>query len=141
MSLGNSDPSPVPPAWYSYAILRVVPRVERGEFLNVGVILFARTRDFLDSRIELDEDRLRRLAPGADLDSIRTHLRAFQLVSQGAPNGGPIAALTSSERFHWLTAPRSTIIQASPIHVGACDDPQAAVEELMDAFVRPPEQS
>jgi hypothetical protein len=124
--------------WYSYAILRVVPRVERGEYLNVGVILFERTRGFLETRIALDETRLRALAPDADLPAIRQHLDAIQAISAGRPEGGPIAALSPSERFHWLTAPRSTVIQPSPVHVGCCVEPATALEELVDAYVRPP---
>lgn len=122
--------------WYSYAIVRVVPRVEREEFLNVGVILFARTRRFLDVRIELDEERLTAFAPGVDLDAVRRHLEAFRAVCTGAASGGPVATLPLSERFHWLTAPRSTVIQTSPIHVGSGDNLPAAIEELLDGFVR-----
>ena len=125
--------------WYSFAIVRVVPRVEREEFLNVGVILFARTRRFLDARIELDEERLKALAPEIDLAAIRRHLEAFHAVCTGSESGGPIAALPLSDRFHWLTAPRSTVIQTSPIHVGCGDDLPAAMAELLDDFVRSPE--
>jgi hypothetical protein len=97
--------------WYSYAIIRVVPRVERGEFVNVGVILFAREGGVLASRIELDRERLHALVPGSDIDLIERHLAAFQAISDGDPAGGPIAELPPAERFHWLAAPRSTIIQ------------------------------
>jgi hypothetical protein len=128
-------------AWYSYAILRVVPRVERGEYLNVGIILFARTRGFLEARLALDEDRLRAFAPEVDLAAIRRHLEAIRAICAGVPDAGPIAALSPSERFHWLTAPRSTVIQTSPVHVGCCRDPVAALEELLDSFVRPPRPS
>lgn len=127
-------------AWYSYVILRVVPRVDRGEFLNVGVILFARTRRYLGAQIDLDEARLRALAPEVDLTAVRQHLQAIQAISAGAAEGGPIASLSPSERFHWLTAPRSTVIQPSPIHIGCCEDPDRAIEDLMDTFVRPPKQ-
>jgi hypothetical protein len=123
--------------WYSYAILRVVPRVEREEFLNVGVILFARTRRFLALRLALDEARLKALAPEADLVQIRRHLAALEAIAAGSPSGGPIAALPPSERFHWLTAPRSTVVQTSPVHVGWTTDPEASVEQLLDEFVRP----
>jgi hypothetical protein len=125
-------------AWYSYAIIRVVPRVERGEFVNAGVILFARELDFLDARVELDHERIRALIPNADLPLIERHLRAFQAICAGAPEGGPMAELPPSERFHWLTAPRSTVIQTSPVHVGRTDDPAAALEDLLNNFVRPP---
>jgi hypothetical protein len=127
--------------WYSYAVLRVVPRVERGEFMNVGVILFARTRSFLDARIALDDTRLRAFAPEVDLDSVKRHLAAIQAICAGTPEGGPIAAAPPSERFHWLTAPRSTVIQPSPIHVGVGADPRAALDELMAEFVLPPPPS
>ena len=122
-------------AWYSYAVLRVVPHVEREEFLNAGVILFARTLNFLGVRIGTDEARLRALAPEIDLALVREHLRTFAAITAGDPAGGPIAGLSQSERFHWLTAPRSTIIQTSPVHVGRCDNPEVAIEELMREFV------
>ena len=135
-------PAPTPqlptPAWYSYAVIRVVPRVERGECLNVGVILFARTLGYLEARIELDPERLRVLAPAVDVALVERHLRTFSLVCAGAAEGGPLAALPPSERFHWLTAPRSTIIQTSPVHVGETTDPGAELEKLLDCFVRPP---
>ena len=138
---GNAAPSPWPPAspivWYSYAIIRVVPRVERGECINVGVIVFAREAGYLGARIELDAARLQALAPGADVALIDRHLRSFTAICAGASEGGPLAALPPSERFHWLTAPRSTVIQTSPVHVGATGDPEAALEELLAAFVRP----
>jgi hypothetical protein len=122
--------------WYDYAIVRVVPHVERGEFVNAGIVLFARTARFLQVRIELDEDRLRAIAPGVDFDEVRSHLAAFDAVAAGAPDGGPIAELSQSERFHWLTSPRSTVIQTSAVHVGRCDDPSRALEDLMATLVR-----
>ncbi|HLH23217.1 MAG TPA: DUF3037 domain-containing protein [Chloroflexota bacterium] len=124
--------------WYSYAVVRVVPRVERGEYVNVGVVLFAREARFLAARMELDAARVRALAPEADLALIERHLVAFVAVAEGRAAGGPIAALPPAERFHWLTAPRSTIIQPSPVHGGLTDDPTAALEDLLTAFVRPP---
>jgi hypothetical protein len=140
---GAAEPGTDPPvgAWYSYAILRVVPRVERGECLNVGVVLFARTRRFLEARLALDEDRLRALAPEADLPAIKRHLAAIQAICAGSPEGGPVAALSPSERFHWVTAPRSTVVQTSPVHVGRTADPAATIEELLDTFVRLPRDS
>ena len=127
-----------PTVWSSYAIIRVVPRVERGECINAGVILFVRQRRFLEARIELDLDRLRALAPAADLVLIERHLGTFPAICAGAPEAGPLAELPQSERFHWLTAPRSTVIQTSPVHVGCTSDPPAELERLLDAFVRPP---
>jgi DUF3037 family protein len=124
--------------WYSYAVLRVVPRVERGEFLNVGVVLFSRELAFLGARFELDEGRLRALAPEVDISTVERHLRTFQAICEGAPEGGPIAALPEPERFHWLVAPRSTMIQTSPVHVGRSTDAERALEDLLREFVRPP---
>ena len=122
-------------AWDSYAVLRGVPHVEREEFVNAGVILFARTLNFLAVRIALDEARLRALAPEIDLPLVREHLRTFEAITAADPAGGLIAALSQSERFHWLTAPRSTIIQTSPVHVGRSDKPEVAIEELIQEFV------
>jgi len=124
--------------WYSYAVVRVVPRVERGECINVGVILFAREARYLAARIELDPARLRALAPEADVAAIERHLETLVAVCEGRPEGGPVAALPPPERFHWLTAPRSTVIQTSPVHGGVTTDPAATLEELLVALVRPP---
>ncbi|MDP8924036.1 MAG: DUF3037 domain-containing protein [Chloroflexota bacterium] len=128
-------------AWYTYAIIRVVPRVDRGECVNVGVVLFARERRFLGARIELDAERLHALAPEADVELIRRHLETFLAICAGDEAGGPLAALPPADRFHWLTAPRSTIIQTSAVHVGTSADPAAALDELLDAYVRPPRTS
>jgi len=123
--------------WYSYAIIRVVPRVERGEFLNVGVVLFAREQEFLGARIEADPRRLLGLAANLDLGAVERHLATFQAITDGVPAGGPIAALPPAERFHWLVSPRSTMIQTSPVHVGRSADPARALEDLLEEFVRP----
>ena len=123
---------------FDYAVIRVVPRVERGEHLNAGVILFCLERDFLRARIELDEPRLRALWPETDLDLVRQHLEAIPRICNGDPDGGPIARLTLRERFHWLVAPRSTIIQVSPVHAGLCDDPERALDELFRQMVAVP---
>jgi hypothetical protein len=125
--------------WYSYATIRVVPRVERGEFLNVGVILFAREQDFLDTRIEVDSARLCALAPDLNVAVVERHLRTFADICAGDARGGPIAALPAPERFHWLVAPRSTIIQTSPVHVGQSEDPARAIDELLVGLVRRPQ--
>jgi hypothetical protein len=124
--------------WYSYAIVRVVPRVERGEFVNVGVIVFAREQDFLCARVELDTTRLLSLAPALDLSTVERHLATFQAISEGRAEGGPLAVLSRSERFHWLVAPRSTMIQTSAVHVGRGHEPAQAVEDLLAKFVRLP---
>ena len=125
--------------WYSYAIVRVVPRVERGEFLNVGVVLFSRELAFLGARFELDEARMRSLAPHLDVATVERHLATFQAICDGEPAGGPIAALPKPERFHWLVAPRSTMIQTSPVHVGRSADAERALDSLLSEFVRLPE--
>jgi hypothetical protein len=124
--------------WYSYAIVRVVPRVERGEFVNVGVVLFSREQEFLCARLELDADRLLSLAPSVDLGTVNRHLAAFVAICDGRPEGGPLAVLPQPERFHWLVAPRSTMVQTSPVHVGRSLEPDQAVEDLLDEFVRLP---
>jgi hypothetical protein len=122
--------------WYSYAVIRVVPRVDREEFLNVGVILFAREHEFLDALIELDTERLRVLAADLDVQLVQRHLDTLRAISAGAPEGGPVAALPAPERFHWLVAPRSTMIQTSAVHVGRSDDPRQALDDLMQRLVR-----
>jgi hypothetical protein len=114
----------------------VVPRVERGECVNAGVVLFCRPRRYLEARIELDEARLRALAPDADLDAVHAHLDALRRIAAGEPAAGAIAALPASERFHWLVAPSSTIIQCSPVHTGLTDDPEAEIERLLARLVR-----
>ena len=136
MSADATNASPENGAWYSYAVIRVVPRVEREEFVNAGIILFARTLQFLEARIELDESKLRAIAPELDLALLRRHLETFLAVADGRPEGGDVASQGQSERFHWLTAPRSTMIQTSAVHVGFCEDPKAAVEDLMQRLVR-----
>jgi hypothetical protein len=124
------------PSSFDYAIVRVVPRVERGEFVNAGVVLFCRTRRFLGAQIELDERRLLALAPGIDLDEVRRHLDTIPLICAGGPKAGPIGQLPQADRFHWLVAPRSAMIQTSPVHVGLCADPRAALERLVAEMVR-----
>lgn len=126
---------------YDYAILRVVPRVDREEFMNVGVIVSCPARDFLEARIELDEQRLAALDPSLDVESIRTHLETIPAICVGGPQAGPIGQLSQRERFHWLVAPRSTIIQTSPVHTGSCKDPSEVLEHLLDTMVRPPRPS
>lgn len=121
---------------FDYAIVRVVPRVEREEFVNVGVVLFCPDHDFLAARIELDESRLLALFPDTDVELVRQHLEAFRRVSEGGPGTGPIGALPLRERWHWLVAPRSTIIQTSAPHGGLCDAPEKAMERLIERDVR-----
>jgi hypothetical protein len=120
---------------YDYAVVRVVPDVARGEFLNVGIILFARTHGALVARLALDEARLAALASDADVPGIRSHLEAIERVCAGGDAAGPHAHLSASERFHWLTAPRSTVIQLSPVHSGLCDDPETEADRLFERLV------
>ena len=123
------------PCSFEYAVLRVVPRVEREEFVNAGVILFCLERDFLGARVALDGARLRALSPGADLQIIEEHLAAVPRICEGSPSAGPIGKLTRRERFHWLVAPRSTIVQVSPVHTGLCDDPAKALDDVFGRMV------
>ena len=125
------------PDQFAYAILRVVPRVERGEQLNAGVVLFCRRRRFLAARVELDEHRLTALAPDLDPQTVRAHLDALARIAAGDPAGGAVAALEPSERFGWLVAPSSTIIQPSPVHTGLCDDPATMLDRLFAELVAP----
>ena len=121
---------------FDYAVLRVVPRVEREEFVNAGVVLFCLARDFLEARVELDGDRVRALFPGADLALIEDHLNAVVAIAAGGEGSGPIGRLSIRERFHWLVSPRSTVLQVSAVHTGLCESPEQALEQLMDSVVR-----
>ena len=120
---------------FQYAIVRVLPRVERGESLNVGVVLLCRQKGFLGARIALDEKRLAAFAPDLDPATIRPHLDAIERIAAGDPTAGPIAALGQAERFHWLVSPSSTIIQPSEVHAGLCDDPAAELDHLVATLV------
>ena len=123
---------------FDYAVIRVVPRVERDEFINAGVVLYCLTQRFLGAVVELDRARLLALAPSVDISLVESHLASFPRVCAGGSEAGPIGQMSQSERFHWLVAPRSTIIQTSPVHSGLCADPQAALERLLDRMVRLP---
>ncbi|AUX40376.1 hypothetical protein SOCE26_017760 [Sorangium cellulosum] len=122
---------------FDYALLRVVPRVERGERINVGVVLFCRARDFLDVRLEPDERRLLALSPGLDLEAVRGHLDFVRRVCAGDRACGFVAELPQAERFGWLVSPSSTIVQPSRVHAGLCADPAAALDRLLATLVRP----
>jgi hypothetical protein len=122
---------------YDYAIVRVVPKVERAEFVNVGVIVSCQQRDLLLARIEVDERRLIALDPTLDLHSVQTHLAAIPTICAGGEQAGPIGRLSQRERFYWLVAPRSTIIQTSPTHTGSASNVEAVVERLLQTMVRP----
>jgi hypothetical protein len=116
-------------------VLRLVPRVERGEQINVGVIVFSRPIDYLAARTELDEGRALALCPDLDLDAVRDHLRAVERIASGDPKAGPIAQLDTTARFHWLSAPSSTIVQPSVVHTGICDDGDEVLAKLFDELV------
>ena len=120
---------------FQYAIVRVVPHVERGECLNAGVVLFCRPLRFLGARVALDAAALHALAPDCAPDAVREQLAAVEAVAAGADGGGPVAALPASERFHWLVAPSSTIVQPSPVHTGLTDDPAAELDRLFKTLV------
>jgi len=122
---------------FSYAIVRVVPRVERGERFNAGVVLYARQRKFLGARVHLDERRLAALAPDVSAADVRAHLEALVRVAGGDPGCGPIAGMSQSERFGWLVAPSSTVIQPSEVHTGLSEDPQATLDALFAELVEP----
>lgn len=122
---------------YDYAIIRVVPKVEREEFINVGVIVSCAARRFLEARVELDEQRLMALDSTLDMESIRAHLATIPAICRGGEQAGAIGKLTQRERFHWLVAPRSTIIQTSPAHSGYCKNPNDVLEHLLATMVRP----
>lgn len=123
---------------FDYAVVRVVPRVERGEFVNAGVIVSCPGRNYLKARVELDPARLAALDPYFDRETVERHLAAIQRICEGGPQGGPIGLLPQRARFHWLVAPRSTIIQTSPVHTGLCDDGDRMLERLFDTMVRTP---
>ena len=123
---------------FDYAVVRVVPRVDRGEFLNAGVILFCPTQSFLEARIELDRDRLKALAPSIDIATVESYLETIPKVCAGGGEAGSIGSLPQRARFHWLVAPRSTIIQTSDVHSGVHHDLKKALDSLFDKLVKPP---
>ena len=126
---------------FEYSIIRIVPRVEREEFMNAGVLLSCHAHDFLQARIEVDWQRLKAFAPRLDLSSVQEHLDVIPLICAGGRGAGPIGQLPQRARFHWLVAPRSTIIQCSPVHLGMCHNLDTALEHLLNTMVRPPAAS
>ena len=120
---------------YDYAVIRVVPKVEREEFINAGVILSCPERSFLEAQIKLNESRVLALDPSLDLEMVKTHLATIPKICRGGADAGPIGQLSQRERFYWLVAPRSTIIQTSPVHTGRCSDPAAALKHLVASMV------
>ena len=123
---------------FEYAVLRVVPRVERGECINAAVVLYSQAERFLGARVHLDPTRLKALDPEADLEAVRAHLEAVRSVCAGGPEAGAVGRLPLRERFGWLVAPRSTVLQPSPVHTGLTDDPEAELERLLGRMVLPP---
>jgi hypothetical protein len=124
---------------FEYAVLRVIPRVERGECINAGVVLYCQVDGFLGARVHLDADRLKTLDPGVDLKAVRAHLEAFHSVCAGGPEAGAVGRLPLRERFGWLVAPRSTVVQPSEVHMGLTDDPEAEMERLLRTMVLSPD--
>jgi hypothetical protein len=120
---------------FEYAVIRIVPKVEREEFVNVGIILYCRDQKFLQTMYTLNENRLRALSPDVDLPEIKAYLDAFEKISRGAKEGGPIAQLDIASRFRWLTAQRSTILQTSRVHPGFCANPHEALVRLHEQLV------
>ena len=123
---------------FEYAILRIVPRVERGEYINAGVVLHCSGFRYLDARVYLDPQRLEAFAPGLDYDDVMCHLEAARKVCAGGSEAGEIGALPMTQRFGWLVAPRSTVVQPSPVHTGLTEDPEQTLERLARTMVYPP---
>lgn len=122
---------------YDYAVIRVVPRVDREEFINAGVLFHCRQLDVLEARIALDVPRLRALCPDIDPEWVRRHLESIATIARGGTDAGPMGAYSMRERFHWLTAPRSTVVQPSAVHSGVCSDPHGTLQHLMTRLVLP----
>jgi hypothetical protein len=120
---------------FEYAVIRTVPRVEREEFLNVGVVLYCRNQKFLKAKFEVDEKRLKSFSPGINMEKVCEYLTAFRQICEGDSHAGPIAQLPIAERFRWLTAPRSTILQTSRVHSGLCDGAEAKLDMLFQRLV------
>jgi len=121
---------------YEYAVIRLVPRVEREEFLNIGVILFSKRKKYLDLKYHIDKNRIQAFAKVIDPVLIHEYLKAWDLICKGSPEGGRIGELDLPTRFRWLVAPRSTIIQSSPTHPGLCTDPEKVLEKLFEMYVK-----
>ena len=124
---------------FEYAVIRVVPLVERGEFVNVGAVLFCRQRRFLEARIQVERRRLEALWPGMDHQALDEQLQHIQIVCAGGAAAGPIGELPIFERFRWIVAPRSTVVQSSPVHGGLCDDPAQALGRIFAQMVAAPD--
>jgi hypothetical protein len=123
---------------FEYALLRVVPRVERGEFINAGVVLYCQDARYLDARVHLDPERLGALDPNLDTETVLAHLEVARRVCEGGRGAGAVGLLPPGQRFGWLVAPRSTVVQPSPVHTGFADDPEEVIEHLLQVMVRAP---
>jgi len=121
---------------FEYAVIRVLPKVEREEFVNVGVILFSKPKKFLGMKVHVDEEKLLALSPKLDIDQIKQYLKAWEEVCAGAPKGGRIGEMELPSRFRWLTASRSTMIQSSPTHTGMCTDPEEVLAKAFEFYVK-----
>ncbi|HZX05327.1 DUF3037 domain-containing protein [Kribbella sp.] len=121
---------------FDYVILRAAPRIQRGEFINVGAVLYCRALDYLGAGWDVQPERLKALDPAVDVDVVCAALEQVRLICAGEPAGGPAAGTSIGERFRWLAAPRSTVVHPGPIHSGITTDPAAELERLLDAFVR-----
>ena len=128
---------PEPHSTYDYAVIRVVPRVDREEFINAGVVVSCPSKGYLEARIELDEARLLALDSSVDLEAVRAHLASIPIICAGGKGSGPMGRMSQRERFHWLTAPRSTMIQTSRVHTGRCTEHLNVIEHLLKLMVRP----
>ncbi len=120
---------------YEYAVIRLVPKVEREEFLNIGVILYSKRKKYLGIKYKIDENRIKSFSQEVDIPSISKYIEAWELICQGAPHGGSIGKLELSSRYRWLTATRSTIIQSSKTHIGLCKDPEKVLEAIFKRYV------
>lgn len=120
---------------YEYAVIRLVPKVEREEFLNIGVILFSKRKKYLGMRYKIDENRIKSFSESTDIELIKKYIHAWELICQGEPHGGAIGKFEVSSRFRWLTASRSTIIQSSKTHPGLCQNPEEVLDELFERYV------
>ena len=137
MPVADSAPTRYP---FAYAVIRIVPRVERQEFVNAGIVLYSRPRRFLGARTAVDSDRWLALWPSLDTAAVERQLEIICLVAEGDPMGGPIARLSAAERFGWLSAPASTVVQPGPVHSGLATDPNLALTELFARLVALPQQ-
>ena len=122
--------------FYDYAVIRIVPKVDREEFINAGIILSCEEKEFLDAKIEIDEKRLKAFDPDFDIETAKTHLNAIYTICKGGKETGTIGELSQRQRFHWLTSPKSTIIQTSPVHSGYCKDPAETLSHLFEKMVK-----